>query len=77
MEPEIREFFRRLSASIGLCILWIAVNMVIGVKYGYAFFEKSLHWGNILFYIWVTLSFAALIFIYTRIWKKPIEHLDD
>jgi len=51
--------------------------MVIGVRYGYAFFEEGIHWSNILFYIWVIVSFIGLLFLYIRIWKNPIEHLDD
>jgi hypothetical protein len=77
MEPGIREFFGRLSLSIGLCIIWMAINMTIGIKYGYAFFENNIHLSNIIFYIWAVVSFAALIFIYMRIWKKPIENLND
>ena len=77
MEPGIKEFFKRLSASIGLCILWMTVNLVIGVKYGYAFFEDKIHWSNIVYYIWVVASFIALIFLYFKIWEKPIDHLDD
>jgi hypothetical protein len=77
MEPEIREFFRRLSLSIGLCIVWMAINLVIGVKLGYAFFEDNIQAGNIVFYIWLVLSFIGLIWLYKRIWKDPIKHLDD
>jgi len=77
MEPGIKEFFRRLSLSIGLCIFWMAINMTIGVKYDYAFFEDGIHLGNVLFYIWVIASFTGLILMYIKIWKKPIEHLDD
>ena len=77
MEPGIKEFFRRLSLSIGLCIVWMAINIVIGVKLDYAFFEDKIQMGNIVFYIWVALSFIGLLWLYMRIWKNPIEHLDD
>ena len=76
MEPGIKEFFKRLSTSIGLCILWMSINMVIGIKLGYAFFE-TIHWSNIIYYIWVILTFIALIRFYIKLWEKPIEHLDD
>jgi len=77
MEPEIKEFFRRLSVCLGLFIIWMAINTTVGIKYGYAFFEDKVHWYNIVFYIWAIVSLAALIFIFIKIWKKPIEHLDD
>jgi len=77
MEPGIKEFFRRLSLSIGLCVIWMGINITIGIKYGYAFFENKILWSNIVFYIWVIASFIGVIFLYMNIWKKPIEHLDD
>lgn len=77
MEPAIREFFRRISLSLGLGIIWMAINIVIGIKFGLAFFEGHIGWGNIMFYIWAIASFAGLIFLLVRIWKKPIENLED
>jgi len=76
MEPGIKEFFKRLALSISLFVLWMMINMTFGIKLGYAFFD-SLGAGNLIFYIWMILSFAVLIMFYIRLWKKPIEHLDD
>ena len=77
MEPGIREFFRRISLSIGLFIIWMGINISIGIKLGLAFYEGSIHWGNIAFYVWLAASFCVLLFLIIRIWKKPIEHLED
>ncbi|MEP6464770.1 MAG: hypothetical protein ABJB05_00630 [Parafilimonas sp.] len=77
MEPEIREFFRRVLLSICLLIIWMAVNMVAGVKFSLAFYEDKIQWYNIVFYIWVIASLAAAIFAYRKIWKDTIEHLKD
>ncbi len=77
MEPEIREFFKRLVTTISLLILWMAVNVTIGIKYNYAFFEDSVHWYNIVFYIWLIATFVALIWFYKKLWEKPIENLND
>ncbi len=77
MEPGIREFFKRLVTTISLLILWMAVNVTIGIKYNYAFFEDSVHWYNIVFYIWLIATFVALIWFYKKLWEKPIENLND
>lgn len=76
MEPGIKEFFRRLALSISLFVLWMMINMTFGIKLGYAFFD-TLHWSNIIFYAWVIVSFIAMIMFNIKLWKKPIEHLDD
>jgi hypothetical protein len=77
MEPGIKEFFRRLVTTISLLVLWMAINIAIGIQYGYGFFEDKIHWYNIVFYAWALLSLAALIWFYVRLWKKPIENLSD
>ena len=38
MEPGIREFFKRLVTSISLLVLWMMINMVLGIKYNLGFF---------------------------------------
>ncbi|MEP6682384.1 MAG: hypothetical protein ABJA35_03955 [Parafilimonas sp.] len=77
MEPGIREFFRRISSTVGLLIIWMMINIAVGIKYKLAFYEDKIHWYNIVFYIWAILSFAALIFAYIKIWKSPIKDLHD
>lgn len=77
MEPGIREFFKRIVTTLSLLILWMMINLTLGIKYGYAFFETKVHWYNIIFYVWFTASMVALFWICIRIWKKPIENLND
>jgi hypothetical protein len=77
MEPGIKEFFKRLVTTISFLVLWMAVNIAVGIKLGYGFFEDNIHWYNIVFYVWVILSLVALIWFYARLWKKPIENLND
>ena len=77
MEPGIREFFKRIVATVSLLILWMMINVTIGIKYNLAFFDTSIQWYNIVFYIWLIASFAALIWLCFKIWQKPIEDLND
>lgn len=77
MEPGIREFFRRIVSSLSLLILWMMINLILGIKLNYAFIETKIHWYNIVFYIWLMASLVALIWLCLKIWKKPIENLHD
>ena len=77
MEPGIKEFFRRLVTTISLLILWMMINVTVGIKYGCAFFDDGIRLSNIIFYIWFVGSFIALIWFYVRLWKEPIENLHD
>jgi hypothetical protein len=77
MEPGIKEFFKRIVTTVSLLILWMMINVTIGIKYNYAFFDTSIRWYNIVFYIWFIASFAAFILLCFKIWRKPIENLND
>jgi hypothetical protein len=77
MEPGIREFFKRIVTTLSLLILWMMINLTLGIKYDYAFFETKIYWYNIVFYLWMVVSTVALIWVCLKIWKKPIENLND
>lgn len=77
MEPGIKEFFKRIVTSISLLILWMVINVTLGIKYNLGFFEDHIHWYNIVFYLWLVSSFILLVWIYKKIWEKPIEDFND
>ena len=77
MEPGIKELFKRLAVCISLLVLWMLINMTFGIWFGWAYFEGGIDWYNVVFYLWALLSFAALIWYYVYLWKKPIEGLKD
>ncbi len=73
MEPEIRAFLQRIALTILGLLLWMSINSTIGIMYNYAFFEGRISIGNIIFYVWLVVSFIALIWFYSKLWKKPPE----
>lgn len=77
MEPGIKEFLRRIVATLSLLILWMMINLTLGIKYDYAFIEHKVRWYNIVFYCWFVISLVALIWMCLKIWRKPIENLHD
>jgi hypothetical protein len=77
MEPGIREFFKRIVMSLSLLIVWMMINLTLGIKLNLAFFETEVHWYNIVFYVWLMASFVVLIWLCFKIWQKPIQNLND
>lgn len=73
MEPEVREFLKRISLSLGMGILWMALCSTFGIMYNLAFFENGVHIGNIIFYIFFLASIPALIIFYLKLWKNNTE----
>jgi len=73
MEPEVREFLKRIVLSLSVGIFWMAINSTLGIMYDFAFVHESVSLGNIIFYIWFLASLALLLWYFVRLWKKPIE----
>ncbi|QEC67707.1 hypothetical protein FRZ67_10535 [Panacibacter ginsenosidivorans] len=73
MEPEVREFLKRISLSLGIGLFWMIMNSTLGIMFDFAFVHDGISLGNVIFYIWFILSFAGMLWLYIRLWKKPLE----
>jgi hypothetical protein len=73
VEPGVREYLLRIVNTMSVVLLWMAINSTAGIMFGFAFVEKSIRIGNVLFYIWFLLSFAFLVRWAIRLWRKPID----
>jgi hypothetical protein len=69
MEPEMIAFLIRIVQTISVGLLWMLVNMTLGIYYGFAFFINKPTIGNYLFYIFFLASLAALIYYFIKKWK--------
>lgn len=67
VEPETRAFFVLIANSMALVLLWMILNVLFGIYLGYAFFEESPGWKNIVYYI---VSFIAFIFLIRHLIKR-------
>ncbi len=67
MEDDTRAFLVLIANTIAWVLLWMIANVLVGIYMGYAFFETSPTWKNILYY---TIALATLIFVARRIWRK-------
>lgn len=74
MEPEVRRFLKRIVQSLSLGLLWLFINLTIGIYVGLMVPEHELTIGNIIFYIWMAVSLAALLWVLYRIWKEKFPH---
>ncbi len=67
MEDETKEFLVRIIQTISLVLIWMLVNVYVGIYKDYAFFDKRLNWTNYLFY---ALSLISLVVLLRYLWKK-------
>ena len=73
MEPEVKAFFVRIIRSFSMALLWMSVNMAIGIRFDMAFPHNGISIGNIIFYIFFVTSLAALIWYLLRLWKAALQ----
>lgn len=69
MEPEVRNYLIKIAVSISVILLWMLINVSIGIGFNYAFFEKSPGLANYMYYILFIFSLVALIFYLKRKWE--------
>ena len=69
IEDETREFLVRIINTVAIVLVWMMVNVFIGIYKGYAFFENSPGWTNYVYYVFLVASFIFLVFHLKRKWK--------
>jgi hypothetical protein len=72
MEPDVREFLVRIMQTISMSIVWLLVNMTLGIYFDFAFFENKPSSGNYLFYLWFIISFILLLRYFRNKWKGKL-----
>ena len=69
MEPEIRAFLVMVMQSVSLTLLWMLVNMTLGIYYNLAFPEGPLSIWNVLFYVFFLVTMVLLLVYLRKRWK--------
>jgi ABC-type maltose transport system permease subunit len=69
MEDETREFLVRIINTVAIVLVWMIVNVFAGIYKGYAFFEEMPDWKNYCYYVFLLISFIALVIHLKRKWK--------
>ena len=74
MEPEVRNFLKRIVWSITVGFLYLMINATMGLWGEWLFFEGKPTLGNYIFYGWLALSTVGLIMLLIKWWRKKFPH---
>ena len=69
MDDDSKDFLVRIVHTISMIVLWMMVNIYVGVYKNYAFFEGSPNWTNLLYYAVFLITLALLIRYIIRKWN--------
>ncbi len=67
MEEETKQFLLLIVNTISIVLIWMMVNVLVGIYFGFAFFEDKPTWKNITYYIVFLIS---LFFIARYLFRK-------
>lgn len=69
MEDETRAFLVLIMNTISWVLLWMMLNVLIGIYFELGFFETVPTWKNILYYSFLCISAFFLIRYLKSKWK--------
>ena len=69
MEDDTRGFLVLIANTIAWVLLWMIANVLIGIYWGYGFYEFHVGWKNIVYYIFAVVSFILLARHIIHKWK--------
>lgn len=69
MEDETKIFLIRIINTISLVLIWMLVNVFIGIYKDYAFFENRPNWTNYLYYAFFIVSLVLLVLHLRKKWR--------
>ena len=73
MEPEVVAFLKRVALCIFITFSWLAITVTVGLKFELAFVADHVTVGNVIFYVWMSASFVAMVLYFIHIWKNTAK----
>jgi hypothetical protein len=69
MEPEVKQYFRKIISSFTVGLLWMLIIATAAFYFELALIDGRARWYNYLFYVVFTGSLIWLIRFYYKMWK--------
>ena len=74
IEEDASRFLKRVVWSLSSGLLWMFINLGLGIYNGWMIPEHGVGIGNIIFYLWFVISLALLIWVNYKIWNEKFPH---
>lgn len=74
MEPEARDFLRRIVLTVFVGLIWLLVNMTLGIYFDLLPVYGRPDIWNIGYYIFFIATGVLYVWFLRRMWKKRFPH---
>ena len=69
-DKDLKKYFLKVLYSISWGLIWMVLFIKLGIYNGLAFVDGKPVLYNVLFYFFITLALAALIYYLYKTWKS-------
>jgi membrane protein DedA with SNARE-associated domain len=70
MDPEVKQYFRKIINSFAVGLLWLMVMVTAGLFFGLGVAHNGLRWYNGVFYVIFLVTFIWVARYFYRAWSK-------
>lgn len=70
MEEDTKIFLVLIANTISIVLLWMMTHVLLGIYFGWGFFENVPDWKNGAYYVFFIISFIVLIKHLKKKWIK-------
>ena len=74
LEPEVKDFLKRIVSSLSLGLLWLMINMTLGIYFNGLIVGDRPSVFNFITYIFLGTSLGLYLRFLFRTWKKRFPH---
>ena len=69
MENDTRQFLILIVNTISIVLLWMILNVLVGIYFGLGFFDDYPDWKNYLYYVFALTSLFFMVRYLRKKWK--------
>lgn len=69
---QLLQFFKKIMSTVFTGLLWMLINIFLGLYLGFGIPENATLLQMILFYSWLALSLTAFIYFIWRTWRRKL-----
>jgi len=70
MDPEVARYFRKILRSLFAFLMWLLINITAGIYFKLAYSENYSSFIHVVFFVWLAMSLALLLWYLYKIWNK-------
>jgi len=73
MEEDAARLLVKIVKTISIVIVWMMITMTFGIYFGWFFYYKTPTIGNIICYLFISITLVLVLIYLRKLWKEEIN----